>query len=80
MRANIPSGKLNWVDPAAGVQHWFNKHDLTKRAEAVANAATAMADTPHRGTPRVISDCHFAVQLDHFIPGFLSYSVAVFLK
>jgi hypothetical protein len=29
---------------------------------------------------RVISDCHFAVQLNHFIPGFLSYSVPVFLK
>ena len=24
-----------------------------------------------RSTPRVISDCHFAVQLTHFIPGFL---------
>jgi hypothetical protein len=24
--------------------------------------------------------CHFSVQLNHFIPGFLSYSVAVFLK
>ena len=33
-----------------------------------------------RGAARVISDCHFAVQLNHFIPGFLSYSVAVFLK
>jgi hypothetical protein len=32
------------------------------------------------GTHRVISDCHFAVQLNHFIPGFLSYSVAVFPK
>ena len=52
VRANIPSGKLNWVDPAAGVQHWFNKQDLAKRAEAVANAATAMADTPHRGERR----------------------------
>jgi hypothetical protein len=30
--------------------------------------------------PRVISDCHAAVHLNHFIPGFLSYSVAVFLK
>ena len=30
--------------------------------------------------PRVISDCHFSVHLNHFIPGFLSYSVAVFLK
>jgi hypothetical protein len=29
---------------------------------------------------RVISDCHFAVQLNRFTPGFLSYSVAVFLK
>jgi hypothetical protein len=28
---------------------------------------------------RVISDCHFAVPLNHFIPVFLSYSVAVFL-
>ena len=33
-----------------------------------------------RGEHRVISDCHFAVQLNHFIPGFLPYSVAVFLK
>ena len=30
--------------------------------------------------PRVISDCHFAAQLNHFIPDFRSYSVAVFLK
>ena len=29
---------------------------------------------------RVISDCHFAVQLNHFMPGFLSKSVAVFSK
>ena len=29
---------------------------------------------------RVISDCHFAVQLSHFIPCFLSYSVAFSLK
>ena len=32
------------------------------------------------GGHRVISDCHFAVQLNHFIPGFLSYSVPIFLK
>jgi hypothetical protein len=32
------------------------------------------------GAARVISDCHFSVQIDHFIPGFLSYSVPVFLK
>ena len=32
------------------------------------------------GTPGVIPDCHFSVQLNHFIPGFLSYSVAVFFE
>jgi hypothetical protein len=32
------------------------------------------------GAIRVISDCHFSVQLNHFMPGFLSYSVPVFLK
>jgi hypothetical protein len=32
------------------------------------------------GASRVISDCHFAVQLNHIIPGSLSYSVAFFLK
>jgi hypothetical protein len=31
------------------------------------------------GGGRVISDCNFAVQLNHFIPDFLLYSVAVFL-
>jgi hypothetical protein len=29
------------------------------------------------GVARVIPDCHFAVQLNHFIPDFLSYSAAV---
>jgi hypothetical protein len=32
-----------------------------------------------REVPRVISDCHLAVQLNYFIQGFLPYSVAVFL-
>jgi hypothetical protein len=32
------------------------------------------------GGGRVISDCHFALQLNHFIPVLLSYSVAVLLK
>jgi hypothetical protein len=32
------------------------------------------------GVPGVISDGHFPAQPNHFIPGFLSYSVAVFLK
>jgi hypothetical protein len=32
------------------------------------------------GATRVMSDCHFAVPLNQFIPGFLSNSVAVFRK
>jgi hypothetical protein len=31
-----------------------------------------------RPASRVISDCHFAVQVNHFIPGLLSYLVPVF--
>ena len=33
-------------------------------------------DGPDGGANRAIPDCHFAVQLNHFIPGFRSYSVA----
>jgi hypothetical protein len=32
------------------------------------------------GEDRAIPECHVSVQLNHFIPGFRSYSVAVFLK
>jgi hypothetical protein len=45
-----------------------------RRAEATLAASAA------QGEDRVISDCHFSVQLNHFIPGFLSYSVAAFSK
>jgi hypothetical protein len=37
-------------------------------------------DADQGRVPRVIPGCHFSVQLNHFIPGFLSYSVAVVLK
>ena len=48
-------------------------------AEAFALIGMPDARAAHdRGEARVISDRHFAVQLNHFIPGFLSYSVAVF--
>jgi hypothetical protein len=46
-------------------------------------AAAARAHAPAGAAPRagrVISDCHVSVHLNHFIPGFLSYSVAVFRK
>ena len=40
-----------------------------------------LADRATRVGPRIISDCHFAVHLHHFIPGLLSYLVSdVFLK
>ena len=42
-------------------------------------AVNAVLPAGH-GVPRVISDFHFAVQLNHFIPGFILYPVAVFLK
>jgi hypothetical protein len=40
-----------------------------------------VAQAAARPAPRlgVIPDCRFAAQLNHFIPGFLSYSVDVFL-
>ena len=47
-----------------------------RAARTVAGAPKGSSSSP----PGVASDCHFAVQLDHFVPGFLSYSVAVFLK
>jgi hypothetical protein len=50
-------------------------------APAVAPALTAEEAWGIRGVLyRVISDCHFAVHLNHFIPGFLSYPVPVSLQ
>jgi hypothetical protein len=43
-------------------------------------ALLAVHEAPRLVAPRVISDCHFAVPLNQFIPGFLYYSIAVFLK
>jgi hypothetical protein len=43
-------------------------------AEAVAAARVVTVDIKDK------SDCHFSVQLNHFVPDFLSYSVAGFLK
>ena len=46
----------------------------------IGDAAPEWSQNGTRGSCRVISDCHFSVQLNHFMPGFLSYSVPVFLK
>ena len=52
-------------------------HDGGERADDVLLPRAPLLD---HSANRVISDCHFPVQLNHFIPGFLSYSVAVFSK
>ena len=54
--------------------------DFGSVAPSGAFLSAGTATVPARGEARVISDCHFSVQLNHFIPGFLSYSVPVFLK
>jgi hypothetical protein len=50
-----------------------SRGQLSAARRSAAKAAAAAA-------PGVISDCHFSVQPNHFIPGSLSYSVAVFRK
>ena len=47
---------------------------------SVARARGGGLSGARRSRARVTSDCHFAAQLSHSIPGCLSYSVAVFLK
>jgi hypothetical protein len=47
--------------------------------DVLLNFRTAFPDSD-TGELRVISDYHFAVQLNHFTPGFRSYSVAAFPK
>jgi hypothetical protein len=46
--------------------------------ESEESKAARLADAAPAACYRVISDCHFAVQLNHFIPGVLSYLVPVF--
>jgi hypothetical protein len=50
-------------------------NDTSSRSHCVAMLKLTVLEG---GAVRVISDCHFLVQLNRFIPGFLSYSVAVF--
>jgi hypothetical protein len=66
-----------WWRAAGGGRRAADLHPLEEREGDVVGAVD------HRRVhdlPGVISDCHCSVQLNHFIPGFLSYSVAVFLK
>ena len=50
------------------------------KSERMLPARTRRRPTARRPPPRVISDCHFTAQLNHFIPVLLAYSVTVFLK
>ena len=59
-------------DPA--VDHFKQAIALLK--EAAARPPGLPAAVPSR----LISDCHFAVQLSHFIPNSRTYSVLLFLK
>jgi hypothetical protein len=52
---------------------------LTQRPWAEVQRAF-LDDRSAEACRRVVSDCHFAVPLNHFIPGFLSNSVAIFQK
>ena len=54
-------------------------YEMVLVLDVLLNFRTAFPDSD-TGELRVISDSHFAVQLNHFIPGFRSYLVAVCLK
>jgi hypothetical protein len=49
-------------------------------ARSVRPAAAHGGGRLHGGALRVIADCHFAVQLNQFMPGLLSYLVTVFSR
>ena len=73
-----PSPGMQW-NLAGGFCGAFSVQQAALSAGAwISQDLIRKANIAQPGAPRVISDCHFAVQLTHFIPGFLSYSVAVF--
>jgi hypothetical protein len=86
------SGKHDPVDPFAA-RASGSYAAAVDAATATVEAGPPLAPTPDEltalagwalvalaeGETRVISDCNFAVQLNYFIPCFLSYSVALFL-
>ena len=62
-----------WLTRTHFIQYW-------KYQGVVIFVADEEEEGEGDGEDRAISDCHFSVQLNHFIPGFLSYSVPVSLK
>jgi hypothetical protein len=80
-RQDLLSGQLRSVrDEIEGLAGDAPRRPLAEaRAGAERSAAAAVRAIRHL-PGRVISDCHFAAQLDHLTPDSLSYSVAVFLK
>ena len=70
--SQIPGQPCGFQVSAAGWREARRRRGYAVVEEALGNAAAVGV--------RVISDCHFAAQLNHFMPGSLSYSVAAFLK
>ena len=74
----IPIGKQMTVTNGSAPSSMYRVR--VAGAACCAAGLTALACMRPPGAGRVIPDCHFAVPLNHFIPGFLSNSVAVFRK
>jgi hypothetical protein len=58
---------------SAAWPHAVDRHDPVRNRTYKDRIALLAMLRVRRG--RAVSDCHFAVQLNHFIPGSLSYSV-----
>jgi hypothetical protein len=74
----IPIGKQMTVTNGSAPSSMYRVR--VAGAACCAAGLTALACMRPPGAGRVIPDCHFAVPLSHFIPGFLLNSVAVFRK
>jgi hypothetical protein len=87
MAAAAAGLRAHWGRPEAHVRRPASvpaaAHSLVADLQAFAGASRAAArreGLERAVRARVMPDCHFAVQLNHFIPDFRSYSVADFLK
>jgi hypothetical protein len=83
----LPSFRPSWtVDSGLstddGAVFWMSPDDAPHAPESVIaqiTVASRVVGLDEDGAViRVISDCQFSVQLNHFISFFLSYSVAIF--
>jgi hypothetical protein len=81
-RAGEHLEEVHGVDPRARQQ--LAQRAAPRKRQQGLGAARPGEQRPEERRPLLrqglLSDCHFAVHLNYFIPGFLSYSVAVYLK